>query len=100
MSACWQASTGFRLGSRLGGSSDFNLFTDLDDHQIFAEFQWTGVGLPRRWNQILLAGVWQHYVLIHRQLRLRPRKHLSRLLWHGVEGDNARRPLWSDSNPL
>jgi hypothetical protein len=39
MSACEEASTGgFRLGSRLGGSSDLNLLTDLDHHQVFAEF--------------------------------------------------------------
>src|ERR1700746_1661975 len=49
-----------QTGIKAWWSSVFNLLTDLDDHQIFAEFQWTGVGLPRRWKQILLGGVWQH----------------------------------------
>jgi hypothetical protein len=33
--------SGIRLGSRLSGSSDFNLLADFDYHQIFTEFQWT-----------------------------------------------------------
>ena len=53
---------GRTLESRFGGSSDLDLLADLDDHQIFTEFQWTGVNLPRWWNQILLGRVWQHDV--------------------------------------
>jgi hypothetical protein len=53
---------GRTLGSRFGGSSDLDFLADLDDHQIFTEFQWTGVNLPSWWNQILLGRVWQHDV--------------------------------------
>lgn len=52
----------FTPGSRFGGSSDFNLLADVNDHQIFTELQRTGVSLPRWWNQILLGRVRQHDV--------------------------------------
>jgi hypothetical protein len=64
MSACEETSTGgLRLGSGLGGSLGLNLLTDLDHHQVFAEFQRTGVSLPCWRNQILL-GPWNGYPAI------------------------------------
>ena len=72
------------------GSAHLDGLADLDNHQVLAQLERSGVGPSCRWDQVLLGGGREHNVRVHSELRLRPREHFARLR----ESRDGRRRFW------
>ncbi|OPY95297.1 hypothetical protein A5906_09265 [Bradyrhizobium sacchari] len=88
------------LLGRVGGTSNNDLMTYFDDHQIFTDFQRATIVLARTRHEIVGRGCRQYYVRIESQPRFSLFEYFPSLLGSDVVSDNCFHALGRNTGTL